>query len=223
MALSGTGEDRGASGMDGVADAVTDADAEVQRATRTRIPLRSTSISVTPVSSRSCASERTIASCVSVVCFNGSAFLLCGSSSVLFCTLPGVLFGVLGPRDTSSALFRSRDRREPGDGQRVALDAKAADHSFRGFGNVGMVAKAFARVNVGDVHFDDGNLHGEDGIEDGNRRGGIAGRIEDNACGFLRVRLLDPIDDLTLMVRLPELDREIVALAGFATQFLDIS
>src|SRR5215813_12754982 len=116
MALSGAGEDRGASRMDGVADVVIGADAEVQRATRTRIPLRSTSISVTPVSSRSCASERTIASCVSVVCFNGSAFLFCGSSRDWSCILPGVLFDALGPRDTSSALLHSGDRRETGDG-----------------------------------------------------------------------------------------------------------
>jgi len=70
-----------------------------------------------------------------------------------------------------------------------------------------MAAKLLARMNIGDVHLNGRHADGKDGVEYGNRRVGVGGRVEDDAGGLAAPRFLDPFDDLALPVRLPELDR----------------
>jgi hypothetical protein len=69
-----------------------------------------------------------------------------------------------------------------------------------------MAAKLLARMNIGDVHLDGRHTGRKHGVKDGNRRMGVGGRVEDDAGGLVAPRLLDPLDDLALPVRLPELD-----------------
>src|SRR5690242_20803711 len=120
--MAGAGATAGIGGTCGAAPAttwVTD-----WRATRTRTPSRSTSISLRPVSSMSFASSR-IRSCS----------LTCPASSDLF---------RFGANHAGQSL----------NSQRIALDAEPADHRLRTLGDVGVMAEFLALMNVGDVDFD---------------------------------------------------------------------
>ena len=57
---------------------------------------------------------------------------------------------------------------------------------------------------------------------DRDRGVGEAGRIDHDAGGLLGAGLLNPVDDLALVVRLPELDREAVRGRGLAAELLDV-
>ena len=67
-------------------------------------------------------------------------------------------------------------------------------------------------MNVGDVHLDDRCLHGEECVKNRDGRCGEPGGIQDQPGSFFRPGLLNPVDDLTLVIGLPELDREAEAL-----------
>src|SRR5207237_304941 len=88
--------------------------------------------------------------------------------------------------------------------------------------DVGVMAVFLALMNVGDVHLDRRNLHREDGIEDRNRRRRVAGRIDHDAGGIVRLRLMNPVDDLALAVGLAEFDGEIEAARSVAAQLLHL-
>jgi len=45
--------------------------------------------------------------------------------------------------------------------QSVAAGAKAADHSYRYVGEIGVMAERFTLVHVGQVHFDEWDAHGQ--------------------------------------------------------------
>src|SRR5947207_3356131 len=78
-------------------------------------------------------------------------------------------------------------------------------------------------AGIADVHLDDRKLHGENGVEYSNRCRRVTGRIEHDARGFLLRRLLNPVDDLALMVRLAKLERQPEAFGSVAAQLLDIA
>src|SRR5262249_22828261 len=88
--------------------------------------------------------------------------------------------------------------------------------------NVGVVAEAFARVDVGDVHFDRRHVHAEDRVEDGDGRGGVAGGIDDDAERLFASGLVNPVDDGAFVVRLPELDGDAEPAAGVAAQLFHV-
>ena len=66
-----------------------------------------------------------------------------------------------------------------------------------------------------------GSCRGQDGVEDRDRRVREGARIDDDA-GRLLARLLQPIDDVALVVGLPERDRKSMALGAGAAERLDV-
>ena len=75
-----------------------------------------------------------------------------------------------------------------------------------------MVAKILAAENIRQMHLDHRQLGGVQRVEDRHRGMRQRAGIEDDAVGQL-ARLLDPIDQLPLVVRLAELDRQIERVA----------
>src|SRR5262245_59951518 len=98
------------------------------RATRTRRPSCSSSISVRPVSSKSFV----------------SSWMRSWSTIDL---------GDL-PIRRSIFLFSADQGREAGDGQHIAVDAETGDHCLCRLGNIRIVPEGFALVDVCDVDFD---------------------------------------------------------------------
>src|SRR6185295_10340969 len=137
---AGAGATAGIGGTCGAAPAstcVTD-----WRATRTRMPSRSTSISLRPVSSSSFASSR-IRSCS----LTSPGFSSWKGWRLTFC---------LG----------ADEGRKPRDRQRIAFRAETADHPPGALRDIGVMAVLLALVNVGDVHLYGRQLHGKDRIKD---------------------------------------------------------
>src|SRR5450830_991017 len=165
--------------------------ATVPRATRTRWPSCSISISVKPASSRSLVSSR-IKSRSTIGAFGDFAIEL---SASLFC-------------------FCADHAGQSGDGQRIAVDAETADHCLGRLGDVGILPEFFARVDIGDVDFYDRHFQRQQRVENGDRGGGVAGRIDHQAGGFFGLRFLDPVYQFALHIRLPEHDVEAETLAG---------
>src|SRR3990172_4936532 len=166
------------------------------RATRTRWPFCSISISVRPVSSRSLV----------------SSWMSLWSTSEVFGDF------AIG----SAFFFRAEQAGEPGDRQRIAVDAEAADHRLRRLRHVGILPEAFALVDIGEVDFDHRQLHRQQRVENGDRGGGVAGRIDHQARRLVGVRFLDPADQLAFHIRLPEYQFEAEALGGGAAQFFHV-
>src|SRR5665647_2322761 len=194
---SATGCGAGALGTYGAGAAA----ATVPRATRTRWPSCSISISVSPVSSRSLVSSRIKAWSTSGV------------------------FGDFAIEDSGLVLFFDADQSgQSCDRQRVAVDPEAADHRFGGLRHIGIMPETFTRVNVGDVDFDRRHLclYRQQRIENGDRRRGIAGGIEHDAGRLFGMRFLDPVDQLAFLVRLPEYHLEAEALGGGAAQLFNV-
>src|SRR6266481_1230076 len=176
------------------------ASACICRATRTRCPSRSNSISLSPVSSSRRASSRTRS----------------GSIASLSLLLRSPLMSLaLAPRPDQ--------RGQAVDGERVTADPEAAQAGFGDRGYVGMMAKALARENVADVDFDHGHLDRRNRIANCDRGVSIAARIDDDAGGVISGSLMDQVHDFTLVVRLPKLELEFVASGGFTAKPLYIS
>src|SRR5579862_42297 len=168
------------------------------RATRTRWPSCSISISVRPVSSSSLVSSR-MRSRLTTATFGGFA-------TIRFLNLR----------------FYADQGREAADRQRISLDAEAGNYGFRRLRHVGILPEAFARVDIGDVNFDDRHLHRQERVENGDRGRRIAGRIKNDPGGFFCQRLLDPAHQFAFAVRLAEDDVEAEAVGGRAAKFFDV-
>lgn len=107
-------------------------------------------------------------------------------------------------------------------GELVAVDPATDDHSGRDGRNVGVMPKAFTRVNVGDVDFDDRHVGGLDRVHNGDRGMRIGARVQDDP---LRggAGLLDPVDQIALVVGLPQLDFEAKTSGDGAGPGLDVA
>ena len=83
----------------------------------------------------------------------------------------------------SAFLLGTEQAGKAGDRQRIAVDTEAADHRFCRLRNVGILPESFARMNIGNVHFDRPaiSLHGQQRIHNGDRCRGVAGRVDDDA------------------------------------------
>ena len=101
------------------------------------------------------------------------------------------------------------------------MGAEAADHAGGGLGHVGMVAEFLAAVDVREVQLDHRQLAGQQGIHDGDRGVGVAGRIDDDG-GVAGARLLDPGDQFALVVGLAEIDLDAERIAPRAGLRLDV-
>src|SRR5262249_23968235 len=175
--------------------------AGVCRATRTRCPSRSNSISLSPVSSSRRASSRTMSG--SIASFSLSLLL---RSPVMRLAL--------------AACADQRD--QPVDGERIAGDAEAAQARLRHRGDMGMMAKVLAREDVAGVHFHHPDVGRPDRVADCDRGGPIGARVDDDARGFLGGGLVNCVHDLALMVRLSKFDFELVARSDLTTKLLHV-
>src|SRR6266851_5658672 len=113
------------------------------RATRTRWPSRSNSISVRPVSSSSRASSR-----------------------IRSWSIAGLSLLLRSPATASALALRADQRGQPVDRKRIALHAEAAQARLGDRRDVGKVTKALARENVADVNLDERNVDGGDRVAD---------------------------------------------------------
>ena len=84
-----------------------------------------------------------------------------------------------------------------------------------------MVPERLASVHVRDVHLDDRELAGVQGIEDRYRRMRERGRVDDDAAGPLP-RFVNPVDDLVLGIALVKRDFEPELLPDTAAIGLDV-
>ena len=91
------------------------------------------------------------------------------------------------------------------DGKLIAERPEPADHAFRALGNIGIMAKALAPEDVGQMHLHARKLRGEQGVEHGDRAMGEGAGIDDQPRRFL-LCLLNPGHQLALMIALPEVD-----------------
>lgn len=89
-----------------------------------------------------------------------------------------------------------------------------------------MVAEWFARVNIGDVQFDQGDSRTLDRIMQRNTGVCIGPCVDHDtgklALGVQSARLVNPIDELALVIGLPELQFEAMRRAGLLAQGFDI-
>ena len=90
----------------------------------------------------------------------------------------------------------------------IAFHATTGDNAFGAGRDIGVVAEAFALVDVGNVDFDDRAIEGVESIENCNGRMGIGAGIDDDGCGFL-AGLMDPVDQLMFGIALLEADLEL--------------
>ena len=85
-----------------------------------------------------------------------------------------------------------------------------------------MMAEGFARMDVGEMHLGDGERRDRaHRVVDGDRGVAVGAGIDDDA-GRLLAGLLDPVDEVALMVRLPEIDRKPEPGAGLLAIGLDV-
>src|SRR5258708_17130317 len=85
--------------------------------------------------------------------------------------------------------------------QRISLGSEPGDHAVGAKRDVGVVAEFLALVDVRNMNFDHGAFERIECIEDSDRCMGERSGIDyDTGCNLSR--LVDPVDDLILTVRL---------------------
>src|ERR1700722_20623152 len=85
-----------------------------------------------------------------------------------------------------------------------------------------MMPKRLALVHIGNVHLNDRPLEGVQRVEDGDRRMGEGGGIDDDAGGAL-ASACNPVDDLVFTIALMKLDRKPKLTADTAAVRFDVS
>ena len=105
--------------------------------------------------------------------------------------------------------------------KQVALRTAAGDDASRGLRDVRVVPERFAPVHVADVHLDNRELARLQRVEDGDRRVGKGGRIDDHAASPFS-RFVYPVDQLEFRVALAELDLEPQLCSRGATLRLNV-
>src|SRR5271163_2771388 len=111
---------------------------------------------------------------------------------------------------------------EAGDGERIALDTETAHHGARDLRHVGASAKRFTGVNVADVHLDDRRLYDAERVKNCNRRVAISSWIDDQSRHSLGACLLNPADDLALVIGLAKFHFQPVTLRRRAAKLFDV-
>src|SRR5438552_9440122 len=85
-----------------------------------------------------------------------------------------------------------------------------------------MMAEALAPKDVRQVDLDDRQPGGEKGVEHRNRSVGQRARVENNSLGRF-AGLLDPIDKLTFVIGLAEVDLEVECPGSRRAALLDVA
>lgn len=116
---------------------------------------------------------------------------------------------------------------ERADPELVACNSESHDDPLCYRRKVGVVAELFTRVNVGDVHLDRGAEGSRDRVREGERSVRVCPGVEHNAH---RVSVLDrvsgfvdPVDELALVVALPEIQSQPVLGGSGLAQVLDVA
>src|SRR5438874_110642 len=171
------------------------------RRTFTRRSPSSTSISVNSFSVSSSASSRTSAGSIRIA----RSFSPLADSAIAR-SLLNLALGLA--RGRSLAEVRRRVQCE-----HIAKRAEAGDRTPRDLGNHALPAKALAREDVRQVHFDYGDWQRRDRIANGDRRVAVAAGAEDHRRSFGH-GLVQPVDQHALMVRLADVELELQALGA---------
>src|SRR4051794_3815980 len=111
--------------------------------------------------------------------------------------------------------------REPAQRQRIPLGPEPRDHAVGAQRNVGVVPEFLALVDVRNMDFDNRAFERVERVENGDRRMSECGRI-DHDTGRVFPRLVDPVDDLILAVRLMKSDLKPEFSGNLAAIGLDI-
>ena len=86
------------------------------------------------------------------------------------------------------------------------LEAEQAPHPDGDVREVGVVAERLPLVDVRDVHLDERDRHGREGIADRHTGVGVGARVEDHACqgagGVQAAGFVDPVHQLAFVVGL---------------------
>src|SRR4029453_4245016 len=77
-------------------------------------------------------------------------------------------------------------------------------------------------MDIGDVDFDRRQFHGEKRVHDGDGCGGVAGRIDNDGACVLRMRLLNPVDELTFTVWMAESNVEPETCRCFSAELFHV-
>lgn len=89
--------------------------------------------------------------------------------------------------------------------QAVAVSAEACHHGHGNAGDVAVMAEFFARMHVGNMHFDHRQFSGAQGVAQGNRGVGPGARV-DHHCRATAARLVNPVDGNAFVVGLAKFD-----------------
>ena len=104
----------------------------------------------------------------------------------------------------------------------VAKRTKACDDPRTHCAGVAFGAVFFARVDIADMHLDDGHAAASDRIGDGDRGVRECGGVDDDAGVFAAYALLKLVDDLALKVALKKLELDIVLLGLLGEILVDL-
>src|SRR3954451_2664104 len=167
---------------------------EMLRATRTRKPARSISISVRLVSSSSNASSR-ISELSSL--FDLAAVFSSGWRAMVF-----------NPEfwreaDTSGFCLDPNLGGKAVDREPVTVDAKAAQRGESSAGSEGVMTEVLACIDVADVHFDRWSFHRHKRIVQRDRRVGVSPGVDDDPGCLAGMGLVDEVDQLAFSAGLP--------------------
>ena len=91
------------------------------------------------------------------------------------------------------------------EGREIAADAQTADYTLRQRADVGMMAEGLTPVNIREMNLPSRYADGPDRVVDSHRRVRIRAGIDDQRIRRAH-RLLDPGDELALMIALPAID-----------------
>src|SRR5688500_16410493 len=166
-------------------------------ASRLTLILRSpsaTSISVSWFFESSSASLLTIAVSMRIGLF-GSVEIL-GSAPVLSAI-------VISLKESAQSLS------EPRRSVQCQYLAARPENLYRAFphcGDQAAAAEAFADGRIGQVNLNHRDRDRRDGVADGDRCVGVAARVEDHRFGPARARFVQPVDQMTLVIRLSDIE-----------------
>jgi len=156
---------------------------------------------------------------------NSASFLICSSSiSKLAMSFPTFTSKPIGTRRTDTVLLCPL--RENGceriEGEQIALHTEPANHPAGGLRYVGVMSKRLAPEDVRQMHLDHRPFADQQRIKQRNRGVGIGTGVDDQPV-LRRPRLLNPRDQVTLLVGLPEIQAQPQRLGAVPTQPFDIT
>src|SRR5690606_9549121 len=91
------------------------------------------------------------------------------------------------------------------DGEGIAMRPEPGDNAERDLRDIGQVPEFLAPVNIGQVHFGNGQADTGQGVHQRDGSMGQPGRVQHDA-GMAAPRFMDPVDQHALVIRLAEIN-----------------